>query len=204
MSLDPAARSAEVTTTIATSLAWLVKSINNRRQPGLGRVERAAQAGKTALFVMQCIFAMFADSVGLIEKRGFLKLLESYLGEADRFHEGARSLFMTMNKGGYCVATHQPVRQFNGGLYQAVETLPITEDELSALIAAAKCDWADVEPAIFGTLLEQALDPAERAELGAHYTPRAYVERLIEPTIMEPLRTDWEAVEAEAVADYLR
>ena len=100
MSLDPAARSAEVTTDIATSLAWLVKSINNRRQFGLGRVERTAQAAKTARFVMQCIFAMFADSVKLITHRSFLDLLQSHRGTADRFHEGARDLFITMEKGG--------------------------------------------------------------------------------------------------------
>jgi hypothetical protein len=162
MSLDPAARSAAVTTEIATSLAWLVKSINGRRQSGLGPVDRAAQASKTARFVMQCIFAMFADSVGLIERRSFLGLLESYRGEAERFHQGARSLFRAMDQGGYCVATRQPIHRFNGGLYSTVETLPIEEGELAALIAAAKCDWTDVEPAIFGTLLEQALDPAER------------------------------------------
>ena len=52
------------------------------------------------------------------------------------------------------------------------------------------------EPAIFGTLLETALDSAERAQLGAHYTPRPYVERLVIPTIMEPLRADWEEVKA--------
>ena len=55
-------------------------------------------------------------------------------------------------------------------------------------------DWRDVEPAIFGTLLERALDKRERAKLGAHYTPRAYVERLVVPTIIEPLRADWEEV----------
>lgn len=204
MSLDPAARSAAVTTEIAKSLAWLVKSINGRRQAGLGPVDRAAQASKTARFVMQCIFAMFADSVGLIRRRSFTEMLETYSGEADQFHHGARVLFMAMDEGGYCVATHQNVRRFNGGLYKTVETLPITEGELSALIAAANCDWTNVEPAIFGTLLEQALDPSERAELGAHYTPRAYVERLIEPTIMEPLRADWEAVEGQAVAEFVR
>ena len=32
----------------------------------------------------------------------------------------------------------------------------------------------------------------ERSKLGAHYTPRAYVERLVVPTIIEPLRADWE------------
>jgi hypothetical protein len=45
-------------------------------------------------------------------------------------------------------------------------------------------------------LLENALDPAERSQLGAHYTPRPYVERLVIPTIMEPLRGDWAETQA--------
>ena len=53
--------------------------------------------------------------------------------------------------------------------------------------------------AIFGTLLERALDPVERHKLGAHYTPRAYVERLVKPTIIEPLRAEWESVQAAAL-----
>ncbi len=71
MSLDPAAKAAEVTTSISALLAWVVRSINRRRTVGLDRVGVAAQSEKTALFIMQCIFAMFADSVELIEKRGF-------------------------------------------------------------------------------------------------------------------------------------
>ncbi|MBA4806153.1 DNA methyltransferase [Brevundimonas sp.] len=205
MSLDPAAQVAEVTTDIAARLAWLVRSMRQRQsQPTDDRVVRAALASRTALFVMQCIFAMFADSVGLIENRGFLGFLERYRGKADRFHEAARVFFGTMDRGGHCLATQQRIRQFNGGLFSTVDPMPVTEQELEALIAAANCDWAMVEPAIFGALLEQALDPAERAELGAHYTPRAYVERLIEPTIMEPLRAEWEAVEAQAIGLYVK
>jgi hypothetical protein len=49
-------------------------------------------------------------------------------------------------------------------------------------------------------LLERALDPKERHKLGAHYTPRAYVERLVIPTVVEPLREDWENVKIAAVA----
>ena len=40
----------------------------------------------------------------------------------------------------------------------------------------------------------------ERHRLGAHYTPRAYVERLVKPTIEEPLRADWDLVRAEVRA----
>ena len=55
---------------------------------------------------------------------------------------------------------------------------------------AAQANWREVEPAIFGTLLKRALSPTERHALGAHYTPRAYVERLVLPTVVEPLRAD--------------
>ncbi|MCB1989492.1 MAG: class I SAM-dependent DNA methyltransferase, partial [Burkholderiaceae bacterium] len=51
----------------------------------------------------------------------------------------------------------------------------------------------------FGTLLERALDPTERHALGAHYTPRAYVERLVLPTVIEPLRADWANAQAAAL-----
>ncbi len=35
-------------------------------------------------------------------------------------------------------------------------------------------------------------------KLGAHYTPRAYVERLVVVTVMEPLRQEWAQVQATA------
>ncbi len=56
-----------------------------------------------------------------------------------------------------------------------------------------------MEPAIFGTLLENALDPGARAQLGAQFTPRAFVERLVLPTVMEPLRADWDGAKAAAI-----
>ena len=73
------------------------------------------------------------------------------------------------------------------------EALALTAAQADLLILAAEATWADVEPAIFGTLLERALSPRERHKLGAHYTPRAYVERLVMPTVIEPLREEWEA-----------
>lgn len=67
--------------------------------------------------------------------------------------------------------------------------------QLTLLADAASLDWSQVDSAIFGTLLERALDKVERHRLGAHYTPRAYVERLVRATLEEPLRQAWQAVE---------
>ena len=97
------------------------------------------------------------------------------------------------------MALRLPVPHFDGGLFEDAAALPLTADQLQLLIEAAQADWRDVEPAIFGTLLVRALDPAERHKLAAHFTPRAYVERLVLPTIIEPLRAEWESAMAAAL-----
>ncbi|MEK7328213.1 MAG: DNA methyltransferase, partial [Chloroflexota bacterium] len=71
------------------------------------------------------------------------------------------------------------------------------------LVEAASLNWADVDPSIFGTLFERALDvEGKRAQLGAHYTSRADIETLVEPVLMAPLRREWEEVKKQA-AGYL-
>jgi len=65
---------------------------------------------------------------------------------------------------------------------------------------AAGLDWSAIEPSIFGTLFERSLDPSQRAQLGAHYTGRHDIERVVDPVVMTPLRRRWEAVTQEADA----
>jgi hypothetical protein len=96
-------------------------------------------------------------------------------------------------------AAGERVRKFNGYLFKDHTALPIEAEELEVLIKAAEAQWTLVEPAIFGTLLERALNPNERAKLGAHFTPPASVERLVVPTIMEPLRDEWLGVKTAVV-----
>ncbi len=69
------------------------------------------------------------------------------------------------------------------------------------LLEAARLDWQSVEPAIFGTLFERSMDPAQRAKLGAHYTSREDILAVIEPVLMAPLRREWDDVRARAGAE---
>ncbi|MBN8524826.1 MAG: hypothetical protein J0M02_05770, partial [Planctomycetes bacterium] len=76
-------------------------------------------------------------------------------------------------------------------LFDDDTVLPLNADELMFLADAARLDWSQVEPAIFGTLFERSLDPAKRSQLGAHYTSRDDILLIVEPVLMAPLRREW-------------
>ncbi len=189
-SLDPSRHSARVTREIASHMALLARSL-----------EAAGHAPQlVAGYLMRCLFTMFAEDVGLIPEDCFTGLLERHRGNARHSAASLRMLWETMDKGGFSPLLATSLLRFNGNLFADPEALPLTEEQLALLIEAGRTDWRDVEPAIFGTLLERALDPKERHKLGAHYTPRAYVERLVMPTIIEPLRGEWNDVKVAAVS----
>lgn len=184
-SLDPSRERARVTREVASKLATLARNLELKYPPK-----------EVAEFLTRCIFTSFAEDVGLLPDRAWLDLLESLRDDARNFPPVVESLWKTMNDGGYSPLLRKDVLQFNGGLFESNRALPLNGDQISLLIETANSRWRDVEPAIFGTLLERALDPDERHALGAHYTPRAYVERLVLPTLVEPLRDDWRNTQA--------
>jgi hypothetical protein len=108
---------------------------------------------------------MFAEDVGLIPKGSFTELLDAWpptraVRAAARravARNGQRRLFR------WCAPT---LPRFNGKLFKQPEVLPLTREQIGMLLEASKADWTQVEPAIFGTLLERALDPHERHALG--------------------------------------
>ncbi|WP_171189224.1 class I SAM-dependent DNA methyltransferase, partial [Alienimonas chondri] len=194
--LDPAKRSARATRELAAKLAELAKRLEKGDGP-----HPARPPAEVAGFLMRCLFTMFCEDAGLLPAASFTALLERCKADPAVFPDAAERLWTDMDEGAkYSGVTGGRVRHFNGSLFKDRSALPLSADGVTLLWEAAKADWTGVEPAIFGTLLERALDPAERHKLGAHYTPRAYVERLVLPTVVEPLRDEWQATRAAAAA----
>lgn len=198
LSLDPSRVSAKVTRAVAAELAELAKSLEaagHRPEP-------------VAAFLTRCLFSMFAEDVGLLPAHAdgsgsFVHLLKTYREQPTTLAQMLKVFWHSMDVGGFNAAIAQDVLRFNGKLFKGAGAdgyvLPLSTAHIDGLLRAAKANWTEVEPAIFGTLLERALDPTERHALGAHYTPRAYVERLVLPTVVEPLRADWANAQAAAV-----
>ena len=223
LGLDPARTSAQVTRGVAALLARLARSLEGGNPGSTGsndtpntataeykpnqppaQAQPAPAAPETvAAYLTRCLFCMFAEDVALLPEGSFQKLLETHRNHPATLQHMLRLLWADMDTGGFSAALARPVLHFNGKLFKGAGSdgysLLLTPAQIDLLIEAAKANWREVEPAIFGTLLERALDPTERHALGAHYTPRAYVERLVLPTVVEPLRAEWANTQAAAL-----
>lgn len=184
--LNPEKLRARVTREVAAELAKLSRWLE----------DQGHDAQTTANFLMRCIFTMFAEDVELLKGEVFTKALrDRWIANPSTFQPEIEALWQTMNTGGNF--GFERVLRFNGSFFDHAPAIPLPKEQLEVLYAAAAKDWSQVEPAIFGTLLERALEKKERSRLGAHYTPRSYVERLIRPVVMEPLRQEWDEIEIE-------
>lgn len=185
-SLNPEKYRARVTREVAGTLAKLAKWLE----------EQGKEPQEVANFLMRCIFTMFAEDVRLLQGEIFTRALkERWIPEPSRFKSEIEDLWKVMNTGGKF--NFDAIPQFNGSFFANAIAFDLPREQLEVLFEAAQKDWREVEPAIFGTLLERALEKKERSRLGAHYTPRSYVERLVRPVVMEPLREEWLLVETE-------
>lgn len=148
-----------------------------------------------AHFVNRLVFCMFAEDVNLLPDHMFTAMLKASAPKPDTFATNAAILFGAMKSGGLVGFTK--VEWFNGGLFDDDSALPLERADIDNLIAAAALDWSEIDPSILGTLFERGLDPDKRSQLGAHYTDRDKIMQIVEPVIIRPLLTEWEAIRAE-------
>lgn len=159
--------------------------------------DRGHAAPTVAHFVNRLVFCMFAEDVGLLRNSMFSRMLDAAADGGD-FGALACTLFRAMREGG--MVGFERVEWFNGGLFDTDEALPLDAVDVELCRKAAALDWGEIDPSILGTLFERGLDPETRAELGAHYTDRDKIMRIVEPVIVRPLLAEWEAAKAGIAA----
>ena len=160
--------------------------------------ERGHDPQDVAHFVNRLVFCMFAEDVGLLPDDMFTRMLEHARKQPDEFVILARDLFGAMSTGGRI--GYETVAWFNGGLFDNNIALPLDRAGVAAALKVAALDWSEIDPSIFGTLFERGLDPDKRSQLGAHYTDRDKIMRIVEPVIVRPLLAEWEIEKAKIAA----
>ena len=163
--------------------------------------QQSPDSEKLARYLNQIMFCLYAEDAGLLPNDLFTQIIRQHFHHPQLFDQATRNLFDQMGSGGLFGADE--VAYFNGDLFNSVDTVEFSLNALYYLNQAAEKDWRNIEPSIFGTLLERALDASKRSQLGAHYTGAADIELVVEPVVMDPLRREWETTQQEvnALAD---
>ena len=164
--------------------------------------KRGVAPRRVAHFLNKLVFCMFAEDAGLLPRGLVVRLAQlgaSFFPDPQAIHGAMKELFRTMSDGGGHFGA-DTIQWFNGGLFDGDDTIELTLDELKVVGEVGRLDWSQIEPAVLGTLFERGLDPDKRSQLGAHYTDRRSIERVVQPVVIEPLEREFEAVKAAARA----
>ena len=153
--------------------------------------DRPGELDELRDFILQCVWCLFAEDLGLIPRHLFTQLIDDLYdhprrSSADELH----ALFSWLNTPGkrpdHGLFAGTPYA--NGGLFEQPTRIHLDRDELMLVRMAANHNWRHVEPSIFGSLLEGGLGHDKQWALGAHYTHEADIQKVVQPTIVEPWR----------------
>ena len=148
-----------------------------------------------ARYMNQIIFCLYAEGAGLLQEQIFTQTVLRHRSNPPMLDRLIRRLFSNMAAGGefgYFI-----VKWFNGNLFAESETIELSAGALQQVAEATAKNWRSIEPSIFGTLFERALDASKRSQLGAHYTSADDIASVVEPVVMAPLRREWETARKE-------
>ena len=150
---------------------------------------------RLARYLNQIVFCLYAEDAGLLPDGLFSEIVRRQFRRPDLFNQAVDNLFAQMSGGGLFGSDEIP--HFNGDLFHSADTVELSTAALQRLGEATQKNWRNIEPSIFGTLFERALDASKRSQLGAHYTGADDIMLVIDPVMMEPLRREWDAARQE-------
>ena len=146
-----------------------------------------------ARYLNRIVFCLYAEDAGLLPNGLFTQIVQEHYRRPDLFNQAVASLFERMAVGGLFGLTE--VAHFNGDLFSAPETVELSAVALQRLGEATGKNWRNIEPSIFGTLFERALDASKRVQLGAHYTGADDIMLVVDPVLLQPLRREWDTTQ---------
>jgi hypothetical protein len=168
---------------------------------------RAAEAAELRRFIIQTVWALFAEDIGIVEGKPLETLAAALLADPTRStavelaHLYRRLNIQEQDRRNRGAA--QPVPYVNGELFSVATEVHLESSELKHLLDASKFDWRHVNPTVFGALLEGCLGKDLRWELGAHYTSEEDIMTIVNPVIVRPWVTRIESTRSYREATQL-
>lgn len=146
------------------------------------------------IFFSRLLFCFFAEDTDVFEKNQFTNSISSFTqtdGSDLNFY--LDELFLSLDKddkSGYPshIATFPYV---NGGLFNKPIAAPFFSQKARKLILeCGELNWSEINPDIFGSMIQAVVHPGQRAGLGMHYTSVVNIMKVIEPLFLVEIKEE--------------
>ncbi len=148
-------------------------------------------------FMARLIFCLFAEDTGIFLGNSVFSATVERMSEsqASNTHEVIAELFRAMNTkiedraAGNFRPWADAMPYVNGGLFSGSAECPqFSRIARSYLLRAAALNWQQINPDIFGSMIQAVADDEERGALGMHYTSVPNILKVLNPLFLDGLR----------------
>ena len=148
-------------------------------------------------FMARLIFCFFAEDTDIFAGNGLFTDTIAQMSARDsaNTHDVISAIFRSMNtKQSERVATGVPrwadaFPYVNGGLFSGSVAVPrFSKIARSYLLHIGSLDWTQINPDIFGSMIQAVADDEERGALGMHYTSVPNILKVLNPLFLDDLR----------------
>jgi len=153
------------------------------------------------VFLVRILFCLFAEDTGIFNRHQVTRYILKHTNEdGSDLDMHLAKLFQVLDKPYEKRNKNLPegLAEFpyvNGALFAERFDMPsFSADMRDQLLECAYFDWADISPAIFGSLFQSVMDQETRRSLGAHYTSEKHIYRLINPLFLNDLKQEFEQI----------
>ena len=150
-------------------------------------------------FMARLIFCFFAEDTDIFSgERRFTKTVEQMSArDSSNTHEVIETLFRAMNTrdhGAEGIPRWADFPYVNGGLFSGATEVPrFSKMARTYLLHIGNLDWRQINPDIFGSMIQAVADDEERGALGMHYTSVPNILKVLNPLFLDDLRAQLEA-----------
>ena len=148
------------------------------------------------IFISRLLFCFFAEDTGIFENNLFTSSIKRYTKEdGSDLTDYLNETFNIMDVSFRQASIPSIVKQFpyvNGGLFSKRIQIPKMGMKARKLILeCGELDWKDINPDIFGSMIQAVVNPEERANQGMHYTSVPNIMKVINPLFLDDLRGEY-------------
>ena len=145
------------------------------------------------IFISRLLFCFFAEDTGIFEDNLFTSSIQRYTKEdGSDLSQYLDESFNVMDLSLRHSDIPSIVKQFpyvNGGLFSKHIQIPrMGAKARRIIIECGELDWKDINPDIFGSMIQAVVNPEVRANQGMHYTSVPNIMKVINPLFLDELR----------------